>query len=159
MQLDAATSAESRLTLAGAALFLTPPAYAARLEAFHGASAGGARRTATLSRRQLRLAVEYVRANLTQDIGLEDIAGAAGMSPFHFARLFKNTTGMSPYRYLMRARVEQAKALLRNGEQSLARIAAELGFADQSHMTTVFRRFAGTTPKAFKNSWSRPMPS
>ena len=155
MDLDAATPAESHFASANDALFLTPPAYAAYLEPFHGGSLRSPR--GVLSRRQLRLAVEHIRANLTRDMRLEHIAGAAGMSAFHFARLFKNTTGMSPYRYLMRARVEQAKALLRGGEQSLARIAAELGFADQSHMTTVFKRFAGTTPKAFRESWRQLM--
>lgn len=105
---------------------------------------------------KLRRALEYVRANLAGDIRLRDMAGAAGMSPFHFSRVFKEVIGVSPRRYLARSRVERAKVLLRDGEQSLKWIAAELGFADQSHMTNVFRRVTGTTPKAFQAACRDP---
>jgi AraC family transcriptional regulator len=104
-------------------------------------------------RRAVRRAIEYIHANLAGNVGLADIAAAAGLSAFHFSRVFKMATGMAPHRYLLRARVEKVKALLRETEQCLAAIADEAGFSDQSHMSNVFKRFTGTTPGAFRNAW------
>jgi AraC family transcriptional regulator len=98
----------------------------------------------------LRRATDFMCSNLASDIRLEDVASAAGMSPFHFAHLFKNTMGMGPHRYLTLARIERLKELLRGTETSLFELASILGFSDQSHMTSVFRRFTGMTPKAYR---------
>jgi AraC family transcriptional regulator len=102
-------------------------------------------------RRAVRRAIEYIYANLAADIRLADIAGAAGLSTFHFARVFRKTTGMTPHRYLIQARVGKVKELLRESELSLAAIADEAGFSDQSHMSKVFRSITGVTPKTFRN--------
>jgi AraC family transcriptional regulator len=102
--------------------------------------------------RAVRRAIEYMRANLSHSVRLEDIAGAVGLSIFHFSRTFRHTTGLPPHRYLTHARIERVKVLLLESEQSLAAIADETGFSDQSHMSKIFRRLAGTTPKQFRDS-------
>ena len=101
--------------------------------------------------RSMRRAIEYIHANLSQDVRLDDIAEAASLSKFHFARAFTKTTGMAPHRYVMRARVGKVKELLAESELSLAAIADEAGFSDQSHMSKVFKRLTGLTPKTFRN--------
>jgi transcriptional regulator GlxA family with amidase domain len=112
----------------------------------HAASMAG------LRPRAVRRAIEYMRANLSHSVRLEDIAGAVGLSIFHFSRTFRHATGLTPHRYLTHARIERVKVLLLESEQSLAAIADETGFSDQSHMSKVFRRLAGTTPKKFRDS-------
>jgi AraC family transcriptional regulator len=103
-------------------------------------------------RRAVRRAIEYIHANLAEEVRLADIARAAGLSTFHFARVFRNATGVTPYRYFLQARVERVKSFLLESEDSLAAIAAEAGFSDQSHMSNVFRRLTGMTPGAFRNT-------
>jgi AraC-like DNA-binding protein len=107
---------------------------------------------ACLRPRAVRRAIEYIHANLADSVRLHDIAGAVGLSVFHFSRTFRHTTGLAPHRYLVRARIERVKLLLLESEQSLAAIAEEAGFSDQSHMSKVFRKLAGTTPKHFRDS-------
>jgi AraC-like DNA-binding protein len=102
--------------------------------------------------RAVRRAIEYIHANLADSVRLEDIAGAVGLSVFHFSRTFRDTTGLAPHRYLTGARIERVKALLLESGLSLAAIAEEAGFSDQSHMSKVFKRLAGTTPKHFRDS-------
>lgn len=96
-------------------------------------------------------AVELMRERLSGSLSLEEMAHATGVSPFHFARLFKVATGHPPHEYLMRLRVDQAQALIaRHGRAlTLAAIAHESGFADQSHMARHFRRVLGVTPGEF----------
>ena len=101
--------------------------------------------------RSIRRAIEYIHANLSEDVHLEDMATAARLSPFHFAREFRKTTGLAPHRYLMRARITKVKELLWESELSLAAIADEAGFSDQSHMSKVFKRLTGLTPKTFRD--------
>jgi len=94
--------------------------------------------------------LEYIRANLDHDIHIAELAGAAGLSLFHFAKLFKRITGSSPHQYILHRRLERATELLRNTQLSLSEIALQAGFADQSHLTNVFRRFNGITPSRFR---------
>ncbi len=107
-------------------------------------------RTGQLSGRRLQRAIDYIQAHLTGDVRIEHIATAAGLSVFHFARTFKKTTGLTPHGYLMMTRVERAKVLLVEYDKTLAEIASDLGFSDQSHMTNVFKRFTGATPRKFR---------
>jgi AraC family transcriptional regulator len=102
--------------------------------------------------RAMRRAIEYIHANLADSVRLEDIAGAVGLSVFLFSRTFRHATGLAPHRYLTQARVERVKMLLLESELSLAAISDETGFSDQSHMSKVFKRLAGTTPKHFRDS-------
>ncbi len=99
-----------------------------------------------LSPHKLRRVVEYLSAHLTEDIGLEDAASVAGLSAKHFARAFKQSTGLPPHRWVIERRVERSQSLLTEGGLTLAEIALECGFADQSHFTATFRRIIGTTP-------------
>ncbi len=115
-------------------------------------SGGHAGPMARLRPRAVRRAIDYIHANLAHSVRLEDIAGAVGLSVFHFSRTFRHTTGLAPHRYLTQARVDRVKVLLLESERSLTAIAEETGFSDQSHMSKVFRRLAGTTPKYFRDS-------
>jgi len=92
----------------------------------------------------------YVEANMEEAVHLSALAETAGMSVYHFAKLFKATTGKSPHQYLLRRRIERAKELLRKPELSLSEISLQAGFSDQSHLTNVFHRFLGVTPSKFR---------
>lgn len=113
---------------------------------------GGIAATYPLAPRSVRRALDYIHTNLSRNLRLEDIAGAARMSVFHFSRTFRKATGTGPHRYLVQARVEKVKALLLSGDHSLAAIAGQTGFSDQSHMSKVFRKFTGMSPKAFRST-------
>jgi AraC family transcriptional regulator len=95
--------------------------------------------------------VDLMKQRLAEPLTLDELAEAAGLSPFHFARQFKTATGHPPHDYLIRLRVDRAQELIRqNGRNwNLAAIANESGFADQSHMARHFRRVLGVTPGAF----------
>jgi AraC family transcriptional regulator len=105
-----------------------------------------------LAPRAVHRALDYIHANPSGNVRLEDIAGAARMSVFHFSRTFRKATGMGPHHYLMRTRVERVKALLMSSDRSLASIADETGFSDQSHMSKVFKKFVGVSPKTFRST-------
>ncbi|MCC2695320.1 MULTISPECIES: AraC family transcriptional regulator [unclassified Nodularia (in: cyanobacteria)] len=102
----------------------------------------------------LKSAIEYIRAHLPQALSLNHIAAKVGFSPYHFARAFKVTTGLSPYQYVLRCRLELAQQLLQNQSKSLVEVAGEVGFGNQSHMTSVFRRMLNTTPKRYRQEIS-----
>jgi AraC family transcriptional regulator len=93
-------------------------------------------------------AVRYIHERHAEDISLRDIAEAANVSPYHLARLFKQSMGTPPHRYLVQVRVQSAHALLALGteKRSLAEVAAAAGFSDQSHLTRHFKRVLGVTP-------------
>jgi len=96
-------------------------------------------------------AVALMRRRLTEPLTLGEIAAAAGLSPFHFARQFKAATGHPPHEYLVRLRVDRAQELLRRhgGQWTMAAIAQECGFSDQSHLARHFKRVLGVTPGEF----------
>lgn len=100
---------------------------------------------------KLRRATEFINERLENGVTLTDIAEAVEMSPFHFARMFKQTTGFTPLQYVMEQRIEYSKRLLGQPEMPLADIAFKLGFASQSHFTMHFRKLTGTTPKHFRD--------
>jgi AraC family transcriptional regulator len=105
-----------------------------------------------LTRTQLARAVEFMDANLAERLTLDGIAGAVGLSPAHFIRRFKVSTGMAPHKYLVRLRLERAKRLLRETDYSIAQIAFDCGFCHQEHMTRSFGQLAGTTPALFRRA-------
>jgi len=114
----------------------------------HGASVLGQRRQyGGLPRDKLARAVEYIRDQLDTDLTVSGIAQAVYMSPYHFTRLFKESTGQSPYQYVVDARVRKAKELLTTGKFTISEVAHHVGFVDQSHLTRHFKRVFGLTPK------------
>jgi AraC family transcriptional regulator len=101
---------------------------------------------------KVRSATEYVRKHYQRDISFKDIADHLQMSPFHFARMFKHSTGESPHQFIVRCRIDAAKKLLIEGERGIADIAFEVGYKSQSYFTTRFAQFVGATPAAFRTA-------
>jgi AraC family transcriptional regulator len=104
-----------------------------------------------LPKDKLRAVIEYIHHHLDAELSLDRLAAVAHVSPFHFARLFKHSTGLPPHQYVIARRVERAKELLREPDRlALADVATEVGFADQSHFTRHFKRLVGVTPRQFQ---------
>jgi AraC family transcriptional regulator len=103
-----------------------------------------------MSGHKLQLVMSFIDANYDRDLGLAELASVAGMSPFHFSREFKRTTGTTPHQYLMKFRVDRAKRLLAQSEMPLIEVGLRSGFSHQSHFTRLFRRLTGTTPQAYR---------
>jgi AraC family transcriptional regulator len=103
-----------------------------------------------LPQSQLKRVIDYMKANLTEDLSILDLAKLAGMSESHFSRGFKQSMGIPPYQYLIQQRVERAKKLLEKRSLSISTIALDCGFANQTHLTKVFRQITGMTPKAYQ---------
>ena len=100
---------------------------------------------------RLRRVTDLIESRLAVGVPLAEMALHAGLSTFHFCRQFKRTTGLTPHQFVLHRRVERAKQCLRSGESTpLAVIGEKLGFVSQSHFTTVFRRLAGVTPRAYR---------
>jgi AraC family transcriptional regulator len=97
----------------------------------------------------LRWVQEYIEAHLEHDLTIEDLAAVAGLSPYHFARAFKRSTGFGPYHYVLRRRTERAKQLLAAGKSPLSDVARACGFGSQSHFSVRFREVTGLTPRQF----------
>jgi len=91
-------------------------------------------------------AVDLVRTRYAEPLDVEDLARAAGMSRFHFSRIFRREVGSSPYRYLMGVRLERAAELLRGGRHDVTQAALEVGFADLGRFARAFRARFGCTP-------------
>jgi AraC family transcriptional regulator len=101
---------------------------------------------------QLRRVEQYAGANLGQKITIADLASVCGLSTNHFGSSFKRAVGYSPHQWLLEQRVDRAKRLLVETDDTLSEIAAALGFADQSHFTSVFSRRAKVSPAAWRRA-------
>jgi AraC-like DNA-binding protein len=123
-------------------LILIPDALRRKAAAFHGG----------LPRYKLRRAVEFVDANLDRVIHLKDMARVADVSLFHFHRQFKKTTGLTPHQFIIHRRIEQAKVLLAKSNLPIIDVAVRVGFVDQSHFTTTFRKLTSMTPRIYRNA-------
>ena len=108
---------------------------------------------------QMQRATELMTANLQERVPLSRLAARCGLSMRHFARAFRQSTGVPPHRWLLNHRVEHAKELLRNLTMSLAEIALACGFADQSHFTRTFTAVVGVGPGLWRRmeSWRLPL--
>jgi AraC family transcriptional regulator len=99
---------------------------------------------------QLRIAKEYLHEHLVGDVSLEEVAGLTKLSLSRFARGFKASTGLPPYKWLLKERIQRAQVLMAATATPIADIATMVGFADQSHFTKAFRRVTGTTPRYWR---------
>jgi AraC-like DNA-binding protein len=103
--------------------------------------------------RRIQEAVVFIEANFAWNITREDVARVAGLSPFHFSRLFHALVGLTPHQYLLRCRLRNAQELLSTNEvRSVADIAAETGFADQAHFARHFRSAFAKSPQEFRRA-------
>ena len=109
----------------------------------------------TLPWGRLRRVTEYIQQNLDKDLRLAELAALLYMSPYHFARLFKCSTGVPPHRFVVRQRIARASAFLATQELSIAQISRLVGFRTPSHFTTVFRRATGITPRGYRTGHLR----
>ncbi len=105
-----------------------------------------------LSTYQLRQIFDYIDAHLDQNIKLENLAHLLDLSQFHFSRLFKQSVGSSPPQYLIEQRIERAKQLLKQSNQSILDIALNCGYNSHSHLSKQFRQVTGMSPKAYRIS-------
>lgn len=103
-----------------------------------------------LAPHKLRCVRNHIGEHLGETILVEQLAEAVNLSPFHFARMFKQSTGQSPHLYILMQRIERAKELLAETDTALVDVAADVGFRTQGHFTGVFHRYAGFTPRAFR---------
>lgn len=103
-----------------------------------------------LTQYQLKQTLNYIQDNLGDEIELAELATVVRISPHHFGKLFKKSMGMPPYRYVLQCRIDRAKKLLTEERLSIAAIANQLGFYDQSHFTHVFRRYTTLTPRQYQ---------
>jgi AraC family transcriptional regulator len=109
------------------------------------------RRDGALPRARLRAVVEFIEEQLDIGLSLEQMAAAAHLSVYHFARQFKAATGLPPHQYVIMRRVERARHLLQGGtDLSLAEVAVYAGFSDQSQFCHHFKRHIGVTPGQFR---------
>jgi AraC family transcriptional regulator len=92
----------------------------------------------------------YLEASCEQLITLEQLAGLANLSVFHFARRFKQTTGRAPYQYVLEWKIRRAQQLLRAGELPIAAVGDALGFASPTHFSAAFKRAVGQSPREFQ---------
>ena len=104
-----------------------------------------------LPKARLRRVLEYMQAHLDHELSLAALAAVAQMSPYYFSRLFKQSTGLSPYQYVLQQRVEWAKRLLAEARLPIAAVAQRVGFASQAHLTLVFRQRVGATPRQYRH--------
>ena len=102
--------------------------------------------------KQYQRVLSYVAQHYGETFGVDHMAQVAGLSPSHFSRVFKCVVGESPMRFVMRYRIDEAKRRLAMLELSLSRIATDCGFADQAHLSRLFKQVTGTTPSAYRAS-------
>ena len=102
---------------------------------------------------QARRCIEYLNDRASENVGLEQLASLAGLSPFHFARAFKQTIGVPPHRYQLNARIAKAKALLEVSDATVTTIAFEVGYESSQALARVFRREVGISPSNYRRQY------
>lgn len=104
-----------------------------------------------LSSVQLKQIIEYANSCIDKNIGLDDLSQYIHLSPFHFTRLFKETTGLTPHQYILKLKTDRAIQLMIQNKSTLTEIAYMLGFTDQAHFSNTFRKTTGFSPRQFLN--------
>jgi len=107
---------------------------------------------------RLRRVTQYIQEHLQRELRLPELSALVHMSPYHFARLFKRSTGVPPHQFLLRHRIEEARGLLAAQRVPIAEIARSVGFRTPSHFTTTFRRVTGMTPSAYRSRGAETAP-
>ena len=121
----------------------------------YGLTASPPRNGRGLTVAQLQAAKQLLTAKIDENIPVADVAMACGLSRQYFTKAFKAATGVTPHHWLQQYRVEMAMQLLGSTTLPIAEIAIECGFADQSHFTRVFSRFAGSSPRTWRKQGTR----
>ena len=103
-----------------------------------------------LAPHKLQKVLMYIEEKLAEPVGVRELAAQVHMSPFHFARRFKQAVGTPPHGYITQVRIERAKRLLSGTSLPLIEVATRVGYRTQAHFTGVFHRYAGTTPRAYR---------
>jgi AraC family transcriptional regulator len=111
-----------------------------------------------LSPWQVRKVASHVDAHLDRPIRNDDLATIARLNPSHFGRAFRNSFGEPPHEYVIRRRVERAQGLMLSTDAPLSEIALDCGLADQAHLSRLFRRIVGETPRAWRRARSSAPP-
>jgi AraC-like DNA-binding protein len=125
--------------------------FALHLERAHGVSgASSSPRRSGLSPFVLKRVREYVASHLAGTIRLQQLASLAGLSPFHFARAFKASTGLPPHAYVLHCRISESKRLLSGSNLTISEVARRMGFSGTGQLSRRFRAVTGTTPTAFR---------
>lgn len=104
-----------------------------------------------LSQAMVRRIQDYMEDRLSETIDVAQLAAVAGLSPFHFSRIFRQATGSSPYQHLMQRRIARAKRLLTETDLLVTDIGFRCGFSSATHFSASFRKATGLTPLAFRN--------
>ncbi len=101
---------------------------------------------------KLQQVIEYIDEHLTENLSLKEIASVVEISPHYFTSLFKQSTGLSAYQFVIHRRMERAKQLLCRQDLSIAEVSLHVGFQSQSQFTNVFRKYTGATPRVYREA-------
>lgn len=118
----------------------------------YASSDGETDRQTALPGYKLRRVIAHLEDHLAEPFNLAELADIAGMSAFHFSRLFKNATGLSPSRYFIRQRIARAQQLLQETDLSIIRVGFAVGYSSPSHFSQVFRRETGLLPSHYRKT-------
>ncbi|MBE9097766.1 helix-turn-helix transcriptional regulator [Tychonema sp. LEGE 07203] len=100
---------------------------------------------------QLQVVIHYINEFINRDLHLSELANLVKLSSYHFSRMFKQSTGVTPHQYVTQCRIEKAKQLLKKPELSIKYISQQVGFHDQSHFSKTFSKIVGVTPKKYRD--------
>ena len=123
---------------------------AALVDAFEGQNRSVRKLRGGLGPARLRLVKELVHARMEAELTLAEMAQSAELSPAHFSRMFRRSTGETPHQFVLRQRVERAKEMLREAEMRVLDVAVACGFKTQQHFARVFRRICGASPTEYR---------
>ena len=111
---------------------------------------GGSRHASPSDERRISAALRFIEANLSNPLPLDLLASIAKMSEFHFVRVFKKVTRVTPHQYILRARLRKAAARLKSGVEPVLEIALDTGFQDLSNFCRAFRAEFGVSPRVYR---------